>query len=204
MDQYLSYLLEKDPSKIPHHIRGQAMYKVCYGLTYIPSPDCCGSFAGLDVHSCTATVAALILWLCGVEQTLSQVPSDARRPFAELANTKLYVSPYLIVFHLPHHKCALLCVGSRACLLHSNQDVFHGSSCTFTLAEHLLSRNAGTTKHMNRYGLGCFLSDMALLVQSPDTCQSVCQRHFGIPFRSGHPSQYWFTEMPVLPLTSLA
>jgi hypothetical protein len=55
---------------------------------------------------------------------VSDIPLDERRDFTHLAAALADVTRHLLVFYTPHHRFAILCADSKACVLHSNQDSF--------------------------------------------------------------------------------
>jgi hypothetical protein len=82
MDAYIGYLRSKDVRTIPHRVRGRVFsaYEEVYNSIYVDAESGREVYAGLKPTSCTSTVAALMLWLCGAEQTLSEEPREGRHP----------------------------------------------------------------------------------------------------------------------------
>ena len=138
-----------------------------------------------------------MFWLCGKEQHLTEVPHDARKGFSNLAPPMPSTTPCLLLFHTPNHKFAILCVGNsttfEACLLQSNQDSYTSEGTTFTLQDYL----AHDPTRMKYQELTDFIGDMQLAVSDRESCPAVFQKHFGIPFKTGHPDDFWFTQMQV-------
>lgn len=81
MEAYIEYLRSKDVSSVPARIKGKALqnYEGVYNSVYVDAESGRVVYAGLAPTSCTSTVAALMLWLCGAEQTLSEEPRQSRR-----------------------------------------------------------------------------------------------------------------------------
>jgi hypothetical protein len=118
-------------------------------------------------------------------------------PFEKLLELSLPTDGTLFVFHTPHHKFAVLCVGTEACLLHSNQDLFTWGGQAFTLAEYLAD-DRNITK-MSTAQLRCFFSDLARVVREPRESAAIFYTYFNIRFRAGAADDYWFTGKRVLP-----
>ena len=128
-----------------------------------------------------------MLWLCGKEQTLTEVPHDARKSFSDLAPPLPSTTPCLLLFHTPHHKFAILCVGNsttfEACLLQSNQDSYTSQGTTFTLQEYL----AHNPTRMTYQELSDFIGDMQLAVSDRESCPSEeCRQHRSVGDRQGY------------------
>ena len=203
MDAYIEFLRNKDVSSLPARFIGKVLqnYEGVYNSVYVDAESGRVVYAGLAPTSCTSTVAALMLWLCGAEQTLSEEPRQGRRPFEDLADLSLPSDNTLFVFHTPHHKFAILCVGSEACLLHSNQDTFTAGGQAFTLAEYLAD-DRNITK-MSMAQLRHFLGDLIRVVRESQESAAIFYRYFNIRFNAGSKDDYWFTEKRVLPQNAL-
>jgi hypothetical protein len=147
--------------------------------------------AGVYPNSCTATTHALIWWLCGKELTLSDIGQEDR----QAPDTVMWQSPALAIFHTPHHKFGFLCIDNQACLLHSNQDVFHEGGKAFTFQKYL---EESQFYILSEQEFCQFCQDLKTASTDFDKCRRFFEHHFGIGFARGQASNYWVTQMPVL------
>ena len=195
--RHLTFLCSKTADDIPTCIRGETLSGYSSPTSIASTDGTVVIQAGRDPNSCTSTVAALMLWLCGKLQTLSQVPEDARQHFSLLAS--LESSDQLLVFHTPFHKFAFLCLDSEACLLHSNQDTFTcAEAVSFSLWDYLKH-----PRHFSPTELRATFEQLNLALTDPDACRGVYQDLFDVPWKRGNPSDYWFATLPLLPLQDL-
>lgn len=178
LDRYLDVLRGRELSGVPSKLRARVMPE-----------EWAWSRAGLDPHSCTTTVGALLYWLCGKQWYFSRagVPDALQRPFAELPST--LTDDTLYVFHAAHHKFAVLAAGGASCLLHSSQDGFARGSRRFTLHEHLRSPTRFSAAELQS-----FLADLRGCPQNPE---EVFGRWFGARWPRGDPASYWFAAVPL-------
>lgn len=152
-------------------------------------------YTGLDKNSCTATTHGLIWWLCQKELTLSEIGPEHRQAL----DTITWKSPSLAIFHTPHHKFSFLCIENQACLLHSNQDVFHTGGTAFSFQNYL-----GTQLYiLSEQEFTQFCQDLKAASEDFEKCQRFFKQHFGIAFARGQPKSYWVTQMPVVPVSAL-
>ena len=136
-------------------------------------------------------------WLCGVVQTVSQVPDESREAFAHLRIPDK--TPCLLLFHTRHHKFAVLCVEDKSCILQSNQDEFHPGGKAYTYKQYI----EGGPPVMDAQESQQFLDDMKRAAVDRDNSAELFRKHFGVAFKPSVPQDYWFTKMPVKPVSEL-
>jgi hypothetical protein len=209
MDALLRRLRElaSDPENVPREIRGRVMRRM---EDVTPSELMVGDGfivpVGYDVHSCTASVAALAYWLTGGKpRSLSQLRhTNTAVDLASLASDEAiaaFLQPiinleeqqHLLAFHTPHHKFAVLCVGREAALVHSNQDDTRGGR-RFTLSEWL----AHPQRIMTHDQLTSFIRCLALASSGVVDHEATFAEFFGgCRFRRGNAEDYWVALIPV-------
>lgn len=192
--EYLAFLRSKTIDDIPRRIRGKTMPGYDSPTSIASTDGTIVIHTGQDPNSCTSTVAALMLWLCGV----SDIPQAARQPFSSLPNL-CELDDQLLVFSTPFHKFVYLCVDSQACLLHSNQDAFTlADGVAFSLWDYLENPQL-----LNPAQLRACFDRLNVALADTDTCREVYKELFGTPWNRGDPSEYWFATLPVQPLQAL-
>ena len=191
---YIAFLATRTVNDIPARIQGETLPGHCSRSSVASTDGTTVIYAGLDPNSCTSTVAALMFWLCGREWHVSDIPLDERRDFSHLATL---ATDHLLAVHTPHHKFAILCVGSHACVLHSNQDSFTTGARAFSLWDHLRR-----ITYMDPAELHAFLAQLQTAPDISGVLGSLLGKHFK-HFKQGHPRDYWFAVLPLLPLQAL-
>lgn len=192
--EYIAFLATRTVNDIPARIQGETLPGYCFRSSIASTDGTIVIYAGLDPNSCTSTVAALMLWLCGREWHVSDIPLDERRDFTHLAAALADVTRHLLVFYTPHHRFAILCADSKACVLHSNQDSFTEGARTFSLWEHFEH-----ITYMDLAELHAFLAQLQTAPTTPGVLGCLLGKHFE-HFKQGHPRDYWFAMLPLLPL----
>lgn len=198
---YLDFLRSKTVGDIPCCIRAKTMPGYGAPASIASTDGDVVIHAGQDPHASASTVAALMLWLCGSLQALSDVPPSARRPFSSLDSFgPLPPKDHLLVVSTPFHAFAFLCVDAHACLLHSNQDTCAIDDKGTTLWDCLENPRLLTPAEFR----GC-LERLTSALADAGTCREVCTELFGVPWtHRGDPSEYWFATLPVRPVQDLA
>ena len=200
LQSYLKFLSSKRVEDLPKKLQSK---KLAAFSSYAP----CATqghilYAGGDNRSCSMTVQALILWLCGREQQIEGVPLEEQMQFAKLdAASVLKASESearLLVFHMPDHKFAILASLGEACLLQSNKDNFTPPGTrTFTLQDWL----GGKVRQIPMFGvdtLNSFFSDLKLCLVNPGECERVLAKHFDHSWKLRGAGNFWFIDLPVI------
>lgn len=183
MEDVLTYLKQRRPDDVPMRLQGQAMSPneapawVSSHTTHVP--------AGRDPDSCTATVAALMHWLCGLDMHVCEIPRGSRRPISSLPDQ--FEEGTLTAVYTPHHRFAVLQIDDKAALLHSNSDDYTYGSRRFSLRSHLQT--------LRVWNVGELKAVLGILREFPR--DDVMPRLFGIMWRGGHPDDWWWTSFRV-------
>lgn len=217
MHAYIQFLTTKASSveNVPHRIRGRVMPSdLSPSVLHATRPDGTSIWmhVGMDVHSCTASAAALAFWL---SPPVSSVPARTLRELAvehhavrldaltsNAAVTSLVVQPLfsgsteatLLVFSTAPHKFAVLRVGDTAVLLQSNQDDTRGGQC-FTLSDWL----RGSSVRLTQEALSEMIRQLASAAVGHADHESVFAGYFGgARFKRGDIDDYWVVLLPVI------
>ena len=218
MNTYIQFLNTKASSveNVPHRIRGRVMH-LSSDVLHASRPDGTSVWihVGMDVHSCTASAAALAFWLS--PPASSSVPARTLRELAvehqavrldaltsNAAVTSLVVQPLfsggdsgteatLLVFSTAPHKFAVLRVGDTAVLLQSNQDDTRGGQ-RFTLSDWL----RGSSVSLTQEALSEMIRQLASAAVGVADHESVFAGYFGgARFKRGDIDDYWVALLPV-------
>jgi hypothetical protein len=194
MDAYLHYLNDKasDVDNIPHRIRGRVMNEDLSPSVLIA--DGAKMHVGSDVHSCTASAAAVAFWLNPSDRpmTLSELAFEYHA--VNLASAVMDRQKALLVFNTPHHRFSVLRMGNEAVLLQSNQDDTRGGH-RFTLSEWL---RGGKMKRMSLDELNEMIRQLASAAIGISDHETVCATYFGgARFKRGAIEDYWAVTVPI-------
>jgi hypothetical protein len=220
IDRILAFLETQDPKSIPKRIQGRIMSESLHCQTtfaYEGINETCYLYTGLDPNSCTSTAAAVAHWLCRLQGetalTLGELRSHPELKFhpesmgsIELSAlvseeslksflAKSSSSAQLLVFSTAPHKFAVVCMGGRAALLHSNQDDTLLGIKKFSLQQYL---SAGCVI-MEWPEFAIMVNKLAAAVEDESRHRIVFKELFGIPFARGNPEDYWVVALPIRP-----